>query len=57
MRELPTTPRGTKPSFCGEGMTGYLTLLGLLALLVGHFIAADLSDLEFMRRPENQNYD
>lgn len=38
-------------------MTGYLTLLGLLALLVGHFIAVDLSDSEFMRRPENKNYD
>jgi hypothetical protein len=38
-------------------MTGYLTLFGLLALLVGHFIAVDLSDSEFMRRPENQNYD
>lgn len=38
-------------------MTGFFILFGLLALLVGHFISADLSDSEFMRRPENQSYD
>lgn len=38
-------------------MTGFFILFGLLALLAGHFIAADMSDFEFYRRPENQNYD
>ncbi|VEI69230.1 Uncharacterised protein [Serratia fonticola] len=38
-------------------MTGFSILFGLLVLLVGHFIAADLSDSEFARRPETQNYD
>lgn len=38
-------------------MTGFFILSGLLALLAGHFIAADLSDSEFARRPENKNYD
>jgi hypothetical protein len=38
-------------------MTGLSALFGLLAFLVGHFIAADLSDSEFARRPESQNYD
>lgn len=38
-------------------MIGYLIVLGLLTFAVGNFIAADLSDSEFMRRPENQNYD
>lgn len=38
-------------------MTGFFILSGLLALLTGLFIAADLSDSEFARRPENQNYD
>lgn len=38
-------------------MTGFFILFGLLAMLAGHFIAVDLSDIEFSRRPENQNYD
>lgn len=38
-------------------MTGLFILFGLLVLLVGNFIAADLSDSEFERRPETQNYD
>lgn len=38
-------------------MTGFFILFGLLLLASGHFIAADLSDSEFMRRPENKNYD
>lgn len=38
-------------------MTEFSILFGLLALLAGHFIAADLSDSEFARRPENKNYD
>lgn len=37
--------------------TGFFVLFGLLVLLVGHFIAADLSDFEFACRPESQNYD
>ena len=38
-------------------MTEFSIFFGLLALLAGHFIAADLIDSEFARRPENQNYD
>lgn len=38
-------------------MIEFSILFGLLFLASGHFIAADLSDSEFMRRPENQNYD
>jgi len=38
-------------------LTGFFILFGLLLLALGHFIAADLSDLEFARRPENKNYD
>jgi hypothetical protein len=38
-------------------MIEFSILFGLLLLVSGHFIAADLSDSEFMRRPENQNYD
>lgn len=38
-------------------MIEFSILFGLLLLASGHFIAADLSDSEFARRPENQNYD
>ncbi|CAI1057722.1 Uncharacterised protein [Serratia quinivorans] len=38
-------------------MIEFSILFGLLIFAVGHFIVADLSDSEFMRRPENQNYD
>lgn len=38
-------------------MTGFSILFGLLVFLVGHFIAADLSDSEFALRPETKNYD
>ncbi|RDL15931.1 hypothetical protein DFO62_12226 [Serratia fonticola] len=38
-------------------MTGFSVLFSLLVLLVGHFIAADLSDYEFALRPETKNYD
>ncbi|EMD1302577.1 TPA: hypothetical protein KUN82_003707 [Serratia marcescens] len=57
MRKLSADPRDAKSPLRGEGMTEFSILFGLLALLAGHFIAADLSDSEFARRPENQNYD
>ncbi len=38
-------------------MTEFSFFFGLLALLAGHFIVADLNDSEFSLRPENQNYD
>lgn len=38
-------------------MTGFFIVVGLLALLASHFLAADLSDSEFDRRPESKNYD
>lgn len=38
-------------------MIEFSILFGLLFLASGHFIASDLSDSEFARRPENQNYD
>jgi len=38
-------------------VTGFFIVVGLLALLAGHFFAADLSDSEFDRRPESKNYD
>jgi hypothetical protein len=38
-------------------MIEFSILFGLLLLASGYFIAADFSDSEFARRPENQNYD
>jgi len=38
-------------------MTGYLIAVGLLLMAVGHFLAADLSDLHGAHRPKNPHQD
>lgn len=38
-------------------MTALWVLLGLLAVIASGFIAADISDADFDKRPENRNYD
>lgn len=38
-------------------MTGFIIVFGLLLIAVGFFWAADLSDVEYSRRPEVQPYD
>jgi len=38
-------------------MTILYVLLGLLAVIASGFLAADISDVNFHKRPENRNYD
>ncbi len=38
-------------------MTAFYVLLGVLAVIASGFLAADISDADFHKRPENRNYD
>lgn len=38
-------------------MTTFYVLLGVLAVIASGFLAADISDADFKKRPENRNYD
>jgi len=38
-------------------MTAFYVLVGVLAVIASGFLAADISDSNFKKRPENRNYD
>lgn len=38
-------------------MIAFWVLLSVLAVIASGFLAADISDADFHKRPENRNYD
>jgi ribose/xylose/arabinose/galactoside ABC-type transport system permease subunit len=38
-------------------MIAVYVLVGVLAVIASGFLAADISDADFHKRPENRNYD
>ena len=46
-----------KPALSGAHMIAVYVLVGVLAVIASGFLAADISDADFKKRPENRNYD